>query len=196
MTFPHRLRLLFPALFAALVPAAGAQVATPASPPASAAAPVPPARPAQPAQPVDLFDFWLGDWDVRWTNANGSPGHGRNHVARTLDGRVIQEDFEQDAADPPPRLVGRSLSVLQAGSGLWRQSWADNQGGYFALTGSVDGANRLFTTAPVTAADGSVTLQRMVFRDIRPDAFTWDWEGSRDGGRSWQLLWQLHYRRR
>jgi hypothetical protein len=145
------------------------------------------------AQPADLFDFWLGDWQVSWQNQNGTTGKARNHVSRILDGSVIEEQFEQDAADPAPLLKGRSLSVRDR-AGLWHQAWADNQGGFFALTGSADGDKRLFSTA-LTAVGKEVKGQRMVFHDITPDAFTWDWEGTTDGGKTWQLLWRLHYRR-
>ncbi len=149
---------------------------------------------AAPPQPADLFDFWIGDWSVTWKNADGSAGKARNRVQRTLDSQVIEEQFEEDPADPAPLLRGHSVSVLQKSTGTWRQAWADNQGGFFALTASVDGDRRIFATD--LSADGDkVKGQRMVFRDIAHDAFTWDWEGTTDGGKHWNLLWQLHYRR-
>jgi hypothetical protein len=144
-------------------------------------------------QPADLFDFWLGDWQVTWKNADGTIGHAHNHVSRILDGQVIEERFEADAGGTPPLLKGRSLSVRDA-QGQWHQAWADNQGGFFALAGSADGDKRLFSTALV-AAGGQVKGQRMVFHHIAGDAFTWDWEGTADGGRTWTPLWQLDYRR-
>ena len=146
-----------------------------------------------PAQRADLFDFWLGDWSVSWKNADGSAGKAHNHVARILDGQVIEERFEEDAADPAPRLRGHSLSVLEKSTGTWRQAWADNQGGFFALTASVDGDSRIFAT-DLRVVGAQVKGQRMVFRDIRPDAFTWDWEGTTDGGKTWTLQWQLDYK--
>jgi hypothetical protein len=145
------------------------------------------------AQPADLFDFWLGDWQVSWRNADGSGGKARNHVARILDGNVIEERFEEDAGDPAPLLKGRSLSVRDP-AGQWHQAWADNQGGFFALTGSADGDRRLFSTA-LTPAGDEVVGKRMVFHHITADAFTWDWEGTADGGRTWKLLWRLDYKR-
>ena len=151
------------------------------------------AAPAPAAQPADMFDFWLGDWHVHWKNADGTTGKARNHVSRILDGHVIEEQFEQDPADPAPVLKGRSLSVRDP-AGLWHQAWADNQGGFFALTASADGDRRLFSTA-LTAVGDQVKGQRMVFRDIARDVFTWDWEGTTDGGKTWKLLWQLNYRR-
>lgn len=148
---------------------------------------------AQAAQRADLFDFWLGDWQVSWTNADGSTGKARNRVSKVLDG-VIEEQFEQDPAEPAPLLRGRSLSVLDKRSGLWRQAWADNQGGFFVFTAQLDGEKRIFATE--LRADGDKLLgQRMVFHTIQADSLVWDWEGTRDGGKTWQLLWQLRYRR-
>ena len=151
------------------------------------------AQTAHAAQPADLFDFWLGDWRVSWHNADNTAGSARNRISKTLDGKVIEENFEQDAGDPPPILRGHSISVLQQSSGIWQQAWADNQGGYFSFSASVDGDKRIFATALLPSADSSVRGQRMVFYDIRPDSFSWDWEGTRDGGKSWSLLWRLRY---
>ena len=147
-----------------------------------------------PAQAPDLFDFWIGDWRCSWKNADGTSGQGRNRITRTLDGQALEEQFEEDASDPPPVLRGRSLSVLHTASGQWRQSWVDNQGGFFAFTASVDGERRIFATELVPDG-GRLKGQRMVFHDITRDAFTWDWEGTTDGGRHWSLLWRIQYRR-
>jgi hypothetical protein len=153
---------------------------------ASHAAPAP--------QPPDLFDFWVGDWSATWKNADGTAGKGRNRIQRTLDGKVIEEQFEEDAADPPPVLRGHSVSVLQQQAGVWRQAWVDNQGGYFSFTASVEGDKRIFATAFYGEGD-KIKGQRMVFRDITRDAFMWDWEGTSDGGKTWTLLWQIAYKR-
>ena len=141
-------------------------------------------------QPADLFDFWVGDWDVSWSSADGSTGRGRNRVAKVLDGSVIEENFEETPDGKTPPLKGRSLSVRQK-SGIWKQAWADNQGGYFSLTGQVDGDKRIFITDAVQGV-----AQRMVFHSIRKDSLTWDWERSDDGGKAWKRLWRIEYRRR
>jgi hypothetical protein len=149
-------------------------------------------QPAHAVAPAELFDFWVGDWVLTWKNANGSTGQARNRVGKILDGKVIEENFEGDAS-APPRLLGRSLSVLDS-SGHWRQAWADNQGGFFALTGGSDGETRFFATDFKPVGD-QLKGQRMRFYDIHPDSFDWDWEGSSDGGKTWTLIWRLHYQR-
>jgi len=144
------------------------------------------------AQPADLFDFWLGDWKLSWRDADGSAGTGRNRITKILDGSVIEESFEALPGSTPPLLKGRSLSVLS--NGVWRQAWADNQGGFFAFTGRAEGDNRIFITATVHR-DGKAFAQRMVFHSIRPDALTWDWESTADDGQTWALQWRVLYTR-
>ncbi len=178
--------MLAAALFAlgcALVGAPKSAAAQAASSPAAAVA----------AQPADLFDFWLGDWKLSWLNADGSKGTGRNRVTKILDGAAIQEEFEALTGSPPPMLKGRSLSIPI--NGLWRQSWVDNQGGYFTFTAQVDGDRRLFVSAPRPLRDGGTLLQRMIFHAITPQSFTWDWQSSTDGGQTWLLQWRIVYSR-
>ena len=154
----------------------------------AASAPAPAAT-----QPADLFDFWVGDWQLSWLNADGSKGTGRNRITKILDGAVIQEDFEALTGSPPPMLKGRSLSMLAGG--VWRQSWVDNQGGYFTFTAQVDGDKRLFVSAPRPLKDGKTLLQRMIFHSITPKSLTWDWQSSTDGGQTWLLQWRIVYAR-
>ena len=134
------------------------------------------------------LDFWLGDWDVRW----GEHGRGTNRLSRILGGRVIREEFS--GGGPNGHLEGLSLSVFDSERKLWRQTWVDDQGGYIDLVGDrMDGDFVFRRTAPET---GPQAEQRMVFRDIERDSFRWTWEASEDGGASWQVRWEIEYRRR
>ena len=165
--------------------ASGQSTVTPAT--------VAPAAPS--AQAADLFDFWVGDWDLHWTNADGSSGRGRNRIDKILDGAVIEEKFEEVDDAGGTLLKGHSLTVFSKATGRWRQAWADNQGGFFALTGQVEGDRRILMTDVVRSAD-KASAQRMVFHTISANALTWDWEGSVDGGATWKRLWRIEYRRR
>jgi hypothetical protein len=38
--------------------------------------------------------------------------------------------------------------------------------------------------------------QRMVFKNITPYEFDWSWESSKDGGKTWKVIWPIHYKRK
>jgi hypothetical protein len=128
------------------------------------------------------FDFWLGEWEVRWDDGTHS---GTNVIERILDGRVLLERFD---GRPGIELQGMSLSVYDEAARVWRQTWVDNQGSYLEFAG--------------TLADGVMDLRgkpngepvRMQWRDIRSDALTWLWQ--RSDRKTWMTLWELQYRRR
>ena len=42
-----------------------------------------------------------------------------------------------------------------------------------------------------TDQQGNTVINRMIFHDIKSDSFTWDWQSSSDGGKTWQLNWQF-----
>jgi hypothetical protein len=155
----------------------------------------PAAAAAQTAAAPDsaLFDFWIGAWNVSWVQADGTPGSGTNRIERVLGGRVLQENFAV-ASGSMQGFEGKSWSVLDRPSGRWKQTWVDNQGAYLDFVGRADGERRIFERE-FTDRQGKPRRQRMVFHDIRPDALTWDWESSTDGGTTWQLQWRILYER-
>ncbi len=139
------------------------------------------------------FDFWVGKWDASWDEGDGKFGKGTNTITKVLDGTVIQEDFVITGG-LQKGFKGMSLSVFGAGSNQWHQAWADNQGGFYNLVGERNGDVRIFKTLPRTA-DGTEIVQRMVFKDIKNDSFTWDWEKTEDGGKTWKLEWRISYKK-
>ena len=139
------------------------------------------------------LDFWVGDWDVRWEGSPDQPaGSGRNVITRQLGDCVIQEAFEGGPSTGD--LIGHSVSVYHAGPGLWRQTWVDNQGGYFALTGGPTPDGKFILTN--TRISETASYRRMVFEDIGPNALTWRWQGSADAGATWTDSWVIYYTRR
>jgi hypothetical protein len=132
------------------------------------------------------LDFWVGDWDAVWDG-----GRGRNTVTRELGDRVYVERFQALGSEP---FSGMSLSVQHAGTGEWRQTWADSEGSYWSFVGSVlaDGSFVFATTGRV---DEEQAFKRMVFSDITDEAFHWRWERSLDGD-AWEQRWAIDYTRR
>jgi hypothetical protein len=137
--------------------------------------------------PEKQLDFWLGEWDVSWDDDQ----HGSNHITRILDDKVIQEKFDGAPAIP---FQGLSLSVYSPHVGLWRQTWVDDEGSYWHFLGGVENNEMILATDDVV--DGRPVKLRMIFYNIDHDQLDWRWERSDDGGQTWQLKWQLHYRRK
>jgi hypothetical protein len=100
------------------------------------------------------------------------------------------EDFD---GTPAIGLRGRSVSVFDAQSGQWRQTWVDNQGGYLDFNGAFSNSRMVLMRAAML--DGQQVQQRMVWYDIGDDSLRWNWERSDDGGASWEVLWEIRYTR-
>ena len=137
------------------------------------------------------YDFWLGKWKVSWTNADGSVGSGTNHILKILDDKVIEENFTITEGGQAG-FKGKSMSVYNPNTKTWHQAWADNQGGYYDFIGEISGDKKIFKTEAIEK-NGKVSIQRMVFYNISENNLTWDWEGTNDGGQSWNLLWRINY---
>ena len=130
------------------------------------------------------FDFWLGEWNVTW----GEDGKGTNHIERILDGRILQENFIA------PDLHGMSVSSYDPERGRWCQTWVDNNGTYLDFTGKFED-NRMILSRDAIVR-GQACKQRMVWYDIQENQLEWSWERSDDNGKSWRVLWQIHYTRK
>ena len=121
----------------------------------------------------------------------GEVGHGTNSVREVMDGCVVQENF---SGGDSMHLRGTSLSVFDANSGYWKQTWVDNEGGYLDFIGGFENSEMIMQRE--TIRDGAKILQRMMWENISSNEMDWIWEASRDGGKTWQVNWRIHYKRR
>ena len=134
------------------------------------------------------FDFWLGHWDLTWSDS----GRGTNVITKPLGDCVVMEQFAEVDSNG---LRGMSTSVFDTRSRMWQQTWVDNQGSYMVFTGTfADG--RMILSRETIGKDGLPVIQRMVWRDITPNRFIWDWQSSADSGASWKTNWSITYTRR
>jgi len=140
-----------------------------------------------------IFDFWVGKWEVTWDEGNGKIGKGINSITKILGNAVIQENFKIDEGANKGYL-GTSISVYNPKNKTWHQGYADNQGAFFSFNGERSGDKRIFKSEAVVQ-NGKTVIQRMVFYEIKPDAFMWDWESTTDGGSTWKLNWRISYKR-
>lgn len=139
------------------------------------------------------FNFWVGEWDLIWPGQKpGETGHGGNSIRRIMEGCVVEERFTGGDA---MHLRGMSVSTFVTRAGKWKQTWVDNEGGYLDFVGEFkDGQMSLSREA--IGPDGAKILQRMVWKNISPKELDWSWESSKDGGKNWQVLWPIHYKRK
>ncbi len=136
------------------------------------------------SQPENEFDFWLGEWGVRW----GEDGHGTNRIERILGDKIIQENFAS------PDLLGISVSSYDHEREVWCQTWVDNTGTYLDFTGKFENRKMILTRDAVVK--GENCRQRMVWFNIKSDQFDWNWERSDDNSETWRVLWEIHYTRK
>jgi hypothetical protein len=70
----------------------------------------------------------------------------------------------------------------------------DNEGGYLDFIGDFKGDQMILQRE--TIRDGAKIPQRMVWKNISSNEMDWSWEASRDGGKTWQVNWPIHYTRK
>jgi hypothetical protein len=139
------------------------------------------------------MDFWIGEWDLTWPAHGAAPaGTGSNRIEKILGGCVVEESF---AANGPSPFMGRSVSTYDPRTKGWRQTWVDNQGFYLDFTGGLEGGQMVLLRQGLTP-DGRPQVSRMVFLNVTRDSLDWRWERSEDGGKTWRLLWPIHYVRK
>src|SRR6476469_9891532 len=113
------------------------------------------------------FDFWLGDWAITY----GDTMHATNHVEKMMNGCTVQENFN----DLHNNYTGKSWSVYNVNYKQWQQTWVDDQGGYIALTGGMQGDSMVLATAersvPVKISSTGKMLNRMVYFNITKNSF-------------------------
>src|SRR5438093_1023501 len=76
----------------------------------------------------------------------------------------------------------------------WQQTRSTN-----IIRSTIDGCvtrEDFENVAPQRWTGMSVIVNHMVFHDVAQDSLVWDWEASRDAGRTWELIWSVTYRRR
>jgi len=153
-----------------------------------------PAQPPAPCQSAEYrqMDFWVGKWDLTWQAADGTTRSGQNVITRSPFGDcVITENFD---GAPSNTLKGMSVSTYSKPHGQWRQTWVDNQGGYFSLHGGLQDDGRFILE--MDRLNNKGPFSRMVFEDIKPDSLTWRWQGKAEAESAWADRWVINYRRR
>ena len=138
------------------------------------------------------LEFWVGEWDLTWPGDKpGEIGHGTNSIKRIMDGCVVQENF---SGGDSMHLRGLSVSIFDVNLGKWKQTWVDNEGEYLDFVGEFKKGEMILEREGIR--NGEKILQRMVFKNITANEMDWSWEASSNGGKTWEVKWPIHYKRR
>jgi hypothetical protein len=134
------------------------------------------------------LDFWKGKWDLY---SNGSQ-FGVSNVDTVLDGYAIQEDFVEFPPDP---FHGMSWTTYNSDTKKWEQTMVDNQGHHSFFIGEFKEGEVTFIRN-FKNKKGEDRIQRTTFYNILPDNFDWRFDASSDGGKTWNVFYNVHYVRR
>jgi hypothetical protein len=133
------------------------------------------------------FDFWIGEWEV--TRPNGAPA-GRNRIESILGGCALRESWTGAKGGS-----GNSYNAYDRQSGRWHQTWVDNGGLVLRLDGAFAGG-KMVLSGESRDSSGARVLNRITWQQTAPGAVRQLWETSRDGGRTWSVVFDGRYRKR
>lgn len=143
-----------------------------------------PSKPCAKRPESRLFDFWIGEWEVR--NPKGQVA-GTNSVQLILGDCVIAENWKSVRGN-----TGKSFNFYDVGTGKWHQLWVDDRGGVLRLAGEYrDGAMRF--EGETKSGEGKKTLERLTFTPLADGRVRQFWEQSVDDGKTWSVAFDGTY---
>jgi tetratricopeptide (TPR) repeat protein len=144
-------------------------------------------RPCLTRKESRMFDFWVGDWDVK--TPQGQPA-GQSSVQLLLEGCALYENWIDGQGGG-----GKSLNSYNPDTKQWQQFWTDQYGRVTEYRESewIDGSLRY--SAKQMSPQGP-TLVHMTFTPVNPDLVRQFGESSVDGGKTWTPTFDLYYHRK
>ena len=148
------------------------------------------ARPCADDPVYRQFDFWIGEWDVQPTGQARAPtGSGATSIIeKQLDGCVIQENWL-----PPGGVAGKSFNIYNRVTRQWEQYYTDARGTITLYKGVFKDDGNLYFEAEQF---GSGQKIRMTFFNQGPSQVRQLGHISTDGGKTWQVTFDLTYVRK
>jgi tetratricopeptide (TPR) repeat protein len=135
------------------------------------------------------FDFWIGDWDVTSTG-DGVP-RGSSHIAKEMGGCVIWENWTSAGSS----YFGKSYNTYNVNLHRWEQYWVDNSAGTIFFYGNLKDGVMDYWTDDVAQSNGQKLRRHLQFFNLGPGKVRQFSQGSTDGGKTWQVEYDLTYNR-
>lgn len=138
------------------------------------------------------LDFWVGDWDVRPSAAPNAPPS-RNTITLEYNGCIVHEHWQPAGGAGG----GESFNLYDRSFNEWRQTWVDATGGQHDYHGKLEGKNMVYHgELPPPPGQTARVHTRMTFFNISADSVRQFGETSADGGKTWNVSYDLMYVRR
>lgn len=132
---------------------------------------------------ADEFDFTIGRWNIQQVG-----GGTATDVIKSFGGVAITEKMRA------PGFSANTVTVFDATTGKWTQTYFDNQGTYAQQTGGREG-EEFVLVGPLVGSDGVERLSRLRYINISRRSFDQVGELSPDGGATWQESFRLQFRK-
>jgi len=133
------------------------------------------------------FDFWLGSWTV--TDSAGTATLGTNNITREEGGCLVHEHWTD--ADGS---TGQSFNFYDPTTKRWAQIWVSSSGNVLRLEGGLDGPS-MRLEGDRQPRTGETVQHRIVWTPEPDGRVRQKWYASKDGGKTWKLIFDGWYRR-
>lgn len=153
----------------------------------------PPPRPCIDDARYRAFDFWVGEWDVRRNGAAADSPTSENIVTLEYGRCVVHEHWRGISG-----VTGASFNIYDASRSAWFQTWVDSTGGLHEYRGNPDAQGNMVFVGETPGDPGQPhrVPTRLTFFKLGPDTVRQYSESSIDGGKTWQVNYDLLYTRR
>lgn len=147
-------------------------------------------KPCYKQQAYRQFDFWIGEWEVRDENGQIL---GSSKVELILDGCVLFENWVSARSG----YMGKSFNYYNRLTGKWQQKWIDNRGVPIEFEGEYSEKERAMLLKGETVdSAGNQILYQLNFYNKGYRRVNQVWKKSVDGGKSWEVIFDGHYRKK
>jgi hypothetical protein len=136
------------------------------------------------------FDFWVGDWNVYKYGTDTLVG--QNLIKTIVNGCAISENWQSAGGG----VVGTSINKYAFAKQKWQQMWVDNAGQTLFLEGNYADGKMILENEQL-ARDGKTTIRNKVTWFNNADSTVRQyWQQSADGGQTWRVAFDGHYKKK
>ena len=137
------------------------------------------------------FDFWVGEWNVVTTE--GRTPAGQSRIELILGNCVVLENWTSLGNTG---YTGKSYNTYNTSQKRWEQFWADNSAGMIHFYGGLKNGVMDYWTDDLPQSDGTALRRHLQFFNQGPNQVRQFSQGSKDGGKTWFVEYDLTYLRK